>query len=291
MTNYKSPILPTQKSAQDNPALLKKLPSRWQKNATVLACLGVIGTMTLAGCTSPAQVDDWPHNGGAASVPYYVVYPTEQETDAEYETEYGTEEYEYEEDSYEAVYGPIQETPEQLAARLTEAELESRIHHGGAGAGPFYTVHITEQEVLGFIRAKLESAGLNLSATPPDYIAGEYWSFGGQHALDLHDAEKGIAVSHLSWVDSNRAFSPTRGRYAEEIKNMFADLTDMPIGVFYNPGVTVSTGRWIEEGDEWVEELDDPTPEAVAEAREEIIENLTAQVQEFINWLRNEGIL
>ena len=48
---YKAPEIPM--LGGDNQKLLKKLPSRWKKNAKVMACFGLIGTFALSGCTYP----------------------------------------------------------------------------------------------------------------------------------------------------------------------------------------------------------------------------------------------
>ena len=46
---YNAPEIPV--FGSDNSAILKKLPSRWQKNAKILACIGIVGTLTLSGCS------------------------------------------------------------------------------------------------------------------------------------------------------------------------------------------------------------------------------------------------
>ena len=93
---YNAPSYPTYSSASANPALLKKLPSRWQGNAKVIACISVLGTVALTGCDNQKQPDpNTPaglmektkkynhtrvrmHHGGSGST-FYVVYLTEQD--------------------------------------------------------------------------------------------------------------------------------------------------------------------------------------------------------------------
>jgi len=58
--NYTAPQIPT--LGDNNTAMLKKLPTRWQKNAKVVACAGIIGTLTLAGLASPLQAGMTQHN-------------------------------------------------------------------------------------------------------------------------------------------------------------------------------------------------------------------------------------
>jgi len=91
---YSAPALPT--FGDDNPTLLKKLPSRWQKNAKVIACIGLVGAFTLSGCNYPLSQNPMLnfitarasytedelvlrlHTGGSGSA-FYVVHLTEQE--------------------------------------------------------------------------------------------------------------------------------------------------------------------------------------------------------------------
>ena len=77
LENYTPPSLP--KLSDGKPPQLRKLPSRWQKNAAIIACAGVMGLSMLAGCGG--SVDDHRyHWGGGPSMPDYTVYLTEQET-------------------------------------------------------------------------------------------------------------------------------------------------------------------------------------------------------------------
>ena len=274
MSNYKPPSLPNLQSAK--PGMLKKLPSRWKKNASVIACIGMMGVISLSSCSPGGRF----HNGGAGAMPFYVVYPIESET--EVYTNGG-----YEDDPI------IRETSEQLVARLTQAELDSRMHWGGSGAGPFYVVSITEQEVFGFIRAKLEAAGLDLKGTPPENTV-ESWA--DTHSIDLFDDVRNVAVTHLSWDESNRQFSATGQWLATEIaKDFMVQMENVSVGVFYNPGSTLARGdsHWDEENEELVTifDVDEVSPEAKEEAREQMIENLTNQVQTFITWLQDQGII
>ena len=112
---YKAPQLP--KKGSDNSALLKKLPSRWQKSAKVLACVGIVGTLALSatGCL---------HFGGAGVPPIYIAHPTEQE-----------------------VYGNI---TDQEVYNNIYTQTDARPHWGGGPvAMPNYVVYPTEQEILG----------------------------------------------------------------------------------------------------------------------------------------------
>jgi len=81
---YEAPKYPVYIQARNNPDLLKKLPSRWQKNANVIGCLGTIGMLTLTGCppffgNNICSECGFAHHGGSGGAPIYIIYLTEQE--------------------------------------------------------------------------------------------------------------------------------------------------------------------------------------------------------------------
>jgi len=268
---YAAPKIPTLAESRENAEMLKKLPSRWQQNAKVLACIGIIGAMTLS---SFANVLAQPPNAYNAQSGYAVEYGEESEIVAE-------------------------------SGGYSEFDLETRFHWGGVGIA-FYVIYITEQEALNIIRAQLEAAGLNFGTTPPDYTAG--WQNIG---LDLFDEDKGVAIAQLERFGENaRTNWKKDSRDANHITGEFAEQTDLAVGVFYTPGVlqsdiesegTILGLEWekalnpLIRDEEWVQEnpfnINWFTPEAQANARTIIRENLTTQANEFIAFLQSEGII
>jgi len=132
---YAAPAYPTLSEARENPALLEKLPSRWQDNARVVACLGMLGTVALAGC----EKNDRPHHGGSGSS-FYVARLTEQEVS--------------------------NKSAVNLANAAGDSSARVRVHHGGFSGSPFYVVYLTEQEALSIIQAEAKAAGLRLHENP-----------------------------------------------------------------------------------------------------------------------------
>jgi hypothetical protein len=264
---YEAPKYPTLEVANETPEMLKKLPSKWKKKTAVMTCMGFVGLSVLSGSMNLAAEPPEMHHGGDGGMPFYITRPTEQETLA------------------------------YFLAKLETTELELRTHFGGSASGPFYVVYFTEQEAFGFIRAMLENAGLNFSANPPDYsvevrdmFMGNYHTFG----LDLFDAEKNVAIANVNLRPMRMPPS------IAEISKMFAEqYNDITVGVFRNPGLNVfngmaaTHGRWSEDFDE--EKYEAEKSAAVAEgkdkARKDLIENLTAQTQQFIDFLYSKGIL
>jgi len=241
--SYTAPKLPTLSETRNDPALLKKLPSRWKKKAAVLACMALVGSVTLASCD------------------YYSLGLHEQS----------------------------EITQLQLEAALEAAELNIRTHTGGSGFGPFYVAHITEQEAFGIIRAQLEAAGLNFGATPPGYTVDK-WA--ADFGIDLFDARNNVGISHISWADNNIAFFSHGGNWlAEEVAEAFAQQTDdISVGVFFNPGkfLGMTANAWDRDENE---EHQPPTEEAKEEAKVYLVENITAQVRDFIKLLHAQGVI
>ncbi|MCL2874514.1 MAG: hypothetical protein FWE29_06265 [Defluviitaleaceae bacterium] len=289
--SYVPPKIPTLSEIQDNTELLKKLPLRWKNNARIITFLGIMGAgaVTLSACANFGRPNI--HHGGAGFSPIYVTHPTEQETEypGQYPYENMKQETEYaNKDTYTYIESEGLYAESQIYTKVIQEELNLRIHHGGSGSGPFYIVHLTEPEALSIIRLQLEQAGLRFNASPPDYHV-EWWDTIG---LDLFDEDKNIAVSHLSWEDSNRHFSPTGRNFAEIISEEFERQTDdISIGVFYNPGETLNP--LVMEGDQIRRTR--PTPAEIEEgkvtARPILEKRLAAQVQEFIGFLHSEGII
>jgi len=286
--NYTPPKLPTlEESSVNHP--LKALPSRWKKNAAVIACLGFTGALTLSGCTDALR--DRYHHGGAPFAPYYVACPTENEA-LNNIYHHGGSGYA----PYYVAYPTEQETLAHMMAQIEAAELNLRTHWGGSGSGPYYVAYLTEQEVLGFIRAKLEAAGLNFDAAPPEYTIFGIDDTNPRPAgvdeigIALFDAGNNVAIASLSNDESHRAFSPQGCALTYLIAEEFTRrLSDITFGVFYNPGAIVGFGPspW-DEDEEYIQEV---TPEKKEEARHILIERITAQVDEFIAWLQAEGIV
>jgi len=268
VNTYEAPKIPTLEETRDNPELLKKLPSRWQKNAAVIVSIGLMGAITLSGCAlGDAPTYTMPPTG---DVPYYTppaytvspayTYPPNTTSEAQ------------------------REVLANIRARLETAELELRTHHGGSGPGPFYVIHITEQEMLGFIRAYLEAAGLNLSATPPEYNVDDPWDGNSSIGLDLYDSERSVAIAYLDWQAGKKT--------TNEVVEAFAQQTNrISVGVFYRPGLGHDRDWWGWTQNEHGEY--EPLPYEVKEekAREAFIENLTNQVNTFVAWLQAEGIV
>jgi len=275
--SYSPPELPTLKDGRNDPAMMKNLPTRWQNNAKVVMCFGLIGTsmFTLSGCWGGrgGGIPDFGHHGGSASMPIYVDKETEQEISGN-KTETGIE-----------YFVPTQVITEDLVLRA---------HYGGSGSGPFYVVYLTEQEVMNIIRSQLEFLGLRFDATPPDNIVEIEDSFTlsvSRYGLDLFDKRNMVAIANVgpgtgSWLADKVAEG------FEQQDNKFA------VGTFYTPGLAPDHEFGFSWNDKFVEDSWEPLEPDEAEladaktrARPILEEQLNAQIQEFVDFLISEGIL
>jgi len=251
--NYEAPQIPTLRDG-GNAEMLKKLPNRWKKKAAVIACAGIMGTMTLAGCAN-LFVQSNAENNGAENVVY----------------------------NGQTAYG---------AAGLM---VSHGVHHGGATASPIYIVHLTEQEMLNIIRAQLEAAGLNLSATPPEYTVEAGW-WDELVSLDLFDEENRVAIAHIDWQESHHAATPRFGSFGSGMADLVAErfseqAEDITFGVFYTPTRNFgSRSRWDRDTETSVA-TPEPSAEEMAAVGPELREQLNIQVQGFINFLHETGVL
>ena len=258
---YKGPEIPTFEN--DNSAILKKLPLRWRKNAKISAGLGLIGVFALSGCVNVA--------GGTPAGEI-------RQNNIEHKLQYTQGSY----DGY------------------SEDDLLVRLHTGGGGASA-YMVHLTEQEAFGIIRARLEAAGLDFD-TPPEEInfdvpALTYYDevdwylsrYLNPIELDLFDTQKNVGIAHVSWLGSSMSFMPSERALARRIEEIVTEQTDdIVVGAFYNPGQSVNSAEWTDEGEL---KLTPPSDEEVEEARPILVRQLINQADKFILRLQSEGVL
>ena len=295
---YSTPKYPTRIVADRSPELLRKLPSRWQKNAAVVTAAGLLGVITLTSCglLEPKNNTGTGYNPGSVNL-------------------------------------------------LNVAPVF--IHGEGTGsmgcmmiAPP---VFLSEEEALAVIKSEIETAGLDLSAKPPEYIATDnkhreisqyswenqhYVLGGGSVGLELYDAQKGVAATFISMEEAEQIFPNGPWiSFTDYNPRELAELTvedfskqngDIAIGVFYDPGKdweSEEQKRILDEYDakrseitekyrdtvtqlieeENREEYDKEYSEALAEyeanAKSIIEEDLRLQVRDFIEWLQGQGII
>jgi len=152
--------------------------------------------------------------------------------------------------------------------------LELRFHHGGFASSPTYIVHLTEADALGIIRMQLEDAGLEFGANPPNY--GIDINFSRVESV-LFDNKNNVAIVQAGF---------TAG-FAEHIADELTKQTDDIIfGVFYSPSGTFPGNSWRITPSRMT-----PSYEKREGLRPILLEQLNNQIEDFIQLLREKGII
>ena len=278
---YCAPEIPKLKETRDKSALLKKLPLRWQRNAKVVACIGLAGTLTLSGCAHYLRsqinsVDNIEHSQESG----YESFQNNGTVNGGYNGQSGRD---------NPRNDDVSNNDFNMQNKQEEFDLLVKLHTGGA-ASTNYVVHMTEQEVIGIIRNLLEAEGLNFDATLPENIV----DFGDRESpidIVLFDQAKGVAILDVGFLSNNRRFCLYDAGRADDFVALFSEQTnDITFGAFHIPlrNLGYAHIEELEDGEwSWIE----PSDEEVAESRPILEERLVTQVQGFIAFLQSEGIL
>jgi hypothetical protein len=304
---YTPPKYPTITSAKNDPDLLLKLPSRWEKNATVVVAIGLIGTMTLTSCgllepkfkvynpTSENYLNVAPvfiHGEGTGYMGCMMVAP-----------------------------------PVFLSEQEALAVIKSAAKTGGL---EFIAI---PPEYIATSNKKIYDKKYSWEKYPDNELLGN-----GNIGLDFYDDRTNVAVSYISMEKAQLNTDPSRLRSIEEVVESMpmswssrprelAEMTaedfsqqrgDISIGVFYEPGwygseesqqiiadyhakrSEIWEAYYDEEkhhtGDEEYyaeleKRLNDAEVEYNAIMKSFIEVQLREQVQDFIEWLQGQGII
>ena len=307
---YAVPKYPSLMDASHAPGLLRKLPSRWEKNSAVVTAIGILGAMTLSSCglLEPDKTGSgynpgsenflnvaplFIHGGGTGSMGCEMIAPP--------------------------VY-----LSEQEALAIIKSEAES----GGldfSAEPPDYAATSNK---------KIYEKNYSWERYPDDQWLGD-----GSVELDFYDGKTGVAVSYISMAEAQITHTETSSiRSIEEvIESMpvswsaypreLAEMTvedfsrqkgDISVGVLYEPGIDwqseehqkileeyrAKTGElWEKYYDEEIQAIPEKYFEDFekehGEANEEYTANIKAliekdlreQVRDFIEWLQGQGII
>jgi len=161
-------------------------------------------------------------------------------------------------------------------------------HQACACLPPEYFAHFTEAAAFDIIRTRLEAVGLDFDGEVPSYYI-ERWGgrrWGGNTGIDLFDAERNIAITFINmYEDATSSVTDEGGSYrwiSDNIETEFSETFDeISFGVFYNP----SSWRPWRDQNRW--RLRPHTAEEV----EFLTERLEIQIQDFIEKLRDNGVI
>lgn len=315
LNNYKAPVLPTLYDVRKNPSILRNLPSRWQNKATIISSLGFLGALALMGCSHSyeSEIQSEPslppfydlyeqelavrdayiqigqealrlrsHHGGGGSMPFYVVHLTEQEAQSIIRAQ------------LEAAGLRFDATPPNYTVDFWAVSIGLHLFDEEKGVA---IAHISWKDnhfpffSRGGNRLAKETA-TGFAQQTDDISIGVFFNpgrnFGSEGRREWEDMVWQIEwiksqISELELMLESEEFDREYDLH-EELK---LELEEYKMEL-----------EWVEQELERIErefeELDinePPTPEQKAVAREVLIEQLTAQVQEFLDMLRSQGIV
>ena len=260
MENYSAPAYPTR--VEKPSATINKLPKRWVKNAAVIACVGALNLSMLMGCATPS------------------IYQTNERNPPR-----------------RCADGTHGVNMENISHIENECEFGLIIsgHWGGSGSGPFYVAHLTEHEAMQIIRNRLCEAGICFDANVPNYIVSakspktQYIEATAELSLFDERTRQGIIFPGFRW---DRAFcwyfNPPSLSFEEAralVKQGFANQFDVSASI-----ISVWSESIGNYDDNWEDRPTFTTEERRA-ARRTLEDRLLAQVDAFIEQLREDGIL
>ena len=297
---YAAPKYPMKADATRTPALLRKLPSRWEKNSAVVAALGLLGAMTLTSCANNGADTATPKTASPTEIVNYLnVAPV-------FFHGHGTGSI-----GCDTVVPPVFLSEEEaLAIIKNEAET---VGLNFSAEPPNYV-------------ATNNMAEKNYS-WENQVVLGD-----GNVSLELYDGEKNVAVTYISMHEAGERYLPDEdgGMMWSSVESFrprdLAELTagdfarqegDISVGVFYEPGMNwdLASEYSRKQNEIWEEYqiyydndtyefIDEKYAEAyqkkMAEAYNEFAESntteymeelLRAQVRDFIEWLQGQGII
>ncbi|MCL1859400.1 MAG: hypothetical protein FWF92_09260 [Oscillospiraceae bacterium] len=280
---YAPPKYPTRTDATHTPELLRKLPSRWQKNAAVVAAVGMLGAMTLTSCGVPnsdpalqeQKVTDNINETGYLDGDVIMEIPTEQEfmlegepalpvftTEQEVTDELCTTDNTEEEMFPLAGAPPIHDfSSEQDYIEPEETTIErnfldtSYIGPVAGGMGPLQ--YLSETDALTIIQVMAQQNGLKFEELPPNLEdAPPYYS---DVTTKLYDVEKQVGVEYSRRNSTWETYISSEG---------------IAVGSFR------IYGYW-----------DEANVENETDMHAFLEQDLREQVRDFIEWLQGQGII
>jgi hypothetical protein len=266
---YAAPKYPTREAAADTPKLLHKLPKRWEKNAAVIAAVGMLGAMSLNSCGIGETKAGY--NPGSES--YLNVAPVFIHGE-------GT-----------GSMGCVMIAPSVF---LSEEEALAIIKNEAKIAGLNFTDEVPEYNAT---NNKPKDTS-QYSWLNPKYVLGE-----GYVRLDLYDKQTGVAAAFISMGEAAVIYdgmeSSVTGYGPRELAELSAEdfarqNGDIAVGVFYDPGKNWEDERQqqiLEEYNNSEKEWDEKRAQYENDTKAIIEEDLRAQIRDFIEWLQGQGVI
>jgi len=254
---YAAPKYPTKTDAKRSPDLLRKLPSRWEKNAKVVAAMGLIGAMTLASCgLLTPQYQNSSTWGGLKSFVDTIIEKAKNNNN--------------------------NNNTENV---IETTDYDDMFYLAGEPMPPSY---LTEEDALAIIKTMAETYGLTLENDTPEHI---------NVPMDLYDSEHKVGVDYQEYrykYSGSKSYeildSIAMGWFYDtdiwgnaECDRLYVEYTEKSNeirDVYYETNYDEYRIRQNEAYEEYEAKI-----AAVVE------EELREQVRDFIEWLQGQGII
>ena len=288
---YSPPKYPTQETVMKDPKILYITPKRWKGKPGVMTALVLTITTGLAACGSSGP----DASSGAVVAPESSGFGTSS-TVSEYVTIGEVP------DASVPLTTPVGETPSLGSIPVFEHGL-GRGSYGCVSVAP--PVFLSEEEAMQVIREEAEAQGVNfdsqktISGTfPGTDLSGTVSDPGtweGDLKLDGYDAKLNIGVEFIStddvsdWHQDHGVMSSVSSYEALQTAQALSDVTEN-VAIFYDP----MSADFREFNFDWEDPEGDYDAYSVAytaEQKEKVIEDLRAQVQDFLEWLKGQGVI
>lgn len=261
--DYKAPMLP--KFGENSPDLLEKMPSRWQKNAKIIAGLGLVSMFALSSECGTATGEPRPSNAMHNLWYTHGSYSGYSESELLLRIHTGG--------GGGSAY----------MVHLTEYEAFAIIRARLETAGLIFDAPPPE-------RTRLDIAPIQIGDTVSGLAERHVRRNFEYIELDLYDVQKNVGVLNVSWLGGGREFLLHERDLGRCIEGLFAEQAGLIVGAFYNPGAHIDSGRdWCDEEGRWI--LRRPSNRNAEELRPALVRQLLNQADEFIVRLQSEGIL
>ena len=290
---YAMPKYPTRVDANRTPELLRKLPSRWEKNAKVVAAIGMLGAMTLTSCgvlkTDGAGqgqetriCEETCEETGYLAGDVIMEIPAEQESEEYFALEGNL-----------AVTGFTTEQdyvePEETETATERSFFDtSYIMPAAGGIGP--PSYISETDVYTIITEMAATNGLSFEKLPPNLENEDERPY-RSIVNKLYDSEKQVGVEYSGalgyWAGEPYISSDGIAVGSFDIAGYHNEF-----GIMYEEfGQKIKEITFDENSEEYHKKYDEAYAEYETKMQFVLKEDLREQVRDFIEWLQGQGII
>lgn len=285
LPNYKSPSYPTKEQIQLHPELLRTVPRRWARNPVVLTALSLVLSAGLTACgTASDSILPDSNSAPAASDASGASNPPSSGNST-------------------ISVASTEDSSQDSANDPTTLDIPIFAHGTGRGSYGCESVappvFLSEEEAMQVIEEECAAQGIDLTgqktisgtfpatSTLPEAVSGgaSDQTYTGDLSLDGYSDDLGIGVEFVSTDDildwkADTGMAATVEEFdLKGTAQRLADCTDN-VAVFYDP-----------TADDDLDFTGSNEESYVESSREQSLEELRAQVRDFLQWLKAQGVI